>query len=613
MRFSSTLLLIHLILTSSFSLFSQERQYTLAGEWDFYWNELIVNPKEAVYPPNKVKTPGDWYIDSSIPDIERHGYATYFRRVTIENDGTLGLKISHAFSSYHLFINDISIYESGKVAKSRSAYRPYREPKVIAIPKSLGDSLAITIQVANYDHSNSGIYYEISIADYNSLNIDLQRRQAVSLFLAGGLFLTGFILLGFSLASHQLELQVLFFALFALSLVYRMLGATPYPLHTLEPGLNFYLAIRMEYLSVHTAALFGGLFIFQTFKNQTPHLLAKIFYCGTAISTFIVIFLKPVIFTSTLQYYLFFIIFYVGVFIYIVVQARIKKEPNSDYLLGAIGAIFIWTLFQIITFLNIGKIPFVLNVLMVSIIVVLCNVALFQTFLKRVYRANKQQSAFDLAQSKNSLLSLISHEIKMPVASLQMNLMMLKEVKEDDALLLKIKDKTIDKATSAIDSIKSMLNDFLFFMSFESKIEKEWISAGILKNLIEDRFDVAFINKENIEISFRSHKVTLSYILKTLIGNAFKHTKNSLKAPEIYFSHFSHFVVIEVRDYGGGISEEALSSIGRTRRRVTELQEVEGMGFYLAKDLSKRLDHKLSIEKNNFGGTSVYIQILVDD
>ena len=268
MRLSALFLLVICFLSSSFSTLGQETQYTLAGEWDFYWKELIVHPNEASNSPNKIEAPGDWYVDSPIPGIERHGYATYFRTINIDNDGSLGLKIDHAFSSYHLFINGVSIYQSGKVATTREDYVPYREPKVLAIPEAFGDSLAITIQVANFDHLNSGIYYEILIADYSNLLIDLQRRQGVSLFLAGGLFLTGFILFGFSLASRQLELQVLFFALFALSLMYRMMGSSPYPLHSLVPDFNFYIAIRAEYLSIHTAALFGGLFIFQTLNTH---------------------------------------------------------------------------------------------------------------------------------------------------------------------------------------------------------------------------------------------------------------------------------------------------------------------------------------------------------
>jgi signal transduction histidine kinase len=595
------------------TVWAQHENQSLSGKWDFYWNQFIISPEESLRPPYSVEVPNDWYEMSTVEGINDNGYATYIKQVKIDNDGTRGIKIDHIFSAYHLYINGVSIYQSGRVGKTKDEYVPFRKPVVIPLSTALGDSLLISIQVANFDHLNSGLYYDIIIGDYNELSLDLERRKGVSLFLAGGLFLAGCILFGLSLASKQLEFQVFFFALFALSLMYRMIGSDPYPLHSLLPNFDFFTSIRLEYISIHTAALFGGLFIFQTFKNQTPQLLAKIFYIVSGVSITSVFLFQPSFFTANLKYYLFFILFYVAVFIYVIIKARIEREPSSGYLVVALAAIFIWTSFQIIAFLNIGSIPFLLNVIMVSTVIVLCNVALLQTFLKRIYKAKEQQSSYELAQSKNTMLSLISHEIKAPVASLQMNLLMLKEAREDDRLFKKIKDKAIDSAHFSIDSIKGMLNDFLFFMSVDEKIKKEWISIGELKRLVEDKFSERFLNEAGVSVSFLSHKVTLTYILKTLIGNAYKHTDESASKPEIYLLKNSNTIIIEVRDYGGGISEEALASIGVAKRKVSELQEVEGMGFYLANELAQRLGHVLTIDKNDKGGTSVYLEIELDD
>jgi len=259
-------------------LFSGEEQFktgekdifSLSGEWQFYWEELIRLPEEAKNKAVAMEVPSDWY-EWGLPQVTKFGYATYIKRINADNDGSLGLKIAHVFSSYELFINGQSIYKSGIVGRSKAEYEPSREPVVIAIPERFGDEFIIAIQAANYDHLDSGIYYEPIVGSYADLSLNLRIEQGISLFLAGGFFITGFILFGFSLLSRQLELQVFFYALFSLSLMYRMLGATPYPLHSLVPDTNFYLSITLEYLTIHTAALFGGLFVLKPLKSRLQH------------------------------------------------------------------------------------------------------------------------------------------------------------------------------------------------------------------------------------------------------------------------------------------------------------------------------------------------------
>lgn len=605
------LALIFLFVPQNTEMGDDMERNSLAGDWNFYWQQFIIDEVNAVAAPSLMKVPSDWY-NKGDTNFEQFGYATYTKQAIVENDGSLGFEIEHIFSSYALFVNGQQLYSSGKVAKSRTDYVPYREPKVISIPYELGDTLNIAIQVANYDHLNSGIYYDLYIGNYLEQSLNLQRKQGINLFLAGGLFITGFILFGASLVSRQLELQVFFFGLFSLSMMYRMMGADPYPLHTLIPGFNFYWAIKSEYLAIHTAAFFGGLFVFRTFQKQTSIWLTRLFYVGSIISILGVVLFPPAVFTANLKYYLFFILAYVLVFIYTIFKATKAGEPGSKILIAALGTVFVWTLFQIVTFLGWGTIPYVMNVVLVSSIIVLCTIALFRTFLKRVSNAREQQAALELAESKNTLLSLISHEIKMPIASLQMNLMMLDEARKNDEILHKVKDKTITKSTEAVKSIKTMINDFLFFMSFDHEIQTEPVTTSDIEAIVENDIKQKFFNLEEKEVVFQSHKITISYILKTLVGNALEHTTVDTASPEIHLTSQNKDCLIEVRDFGDGISDEVLEEIGKSRRKMNEQHEVKGMGFYLAKELCEKLGHELSIVQNSYGGTSVYLKIDLD-
>ena len=586
---------------------ADETSLDLSGSWDFYWSELLVDPAEAKNEPKSINVPSDWH-EAGIPGVTKFGFATYFKEIVVQNDGSLGLKIDHIFSSYTLYINGELLYASGEVGTSREAYRPYREPKVFSIPEQFGDQLKITIQSANYDHLNSGIYYKPILGNYAELERELRLKQGISLFLAGGFFITGFILFGFSLSSRQLALPVFFYALFSLSLMYRMLGASPYPLHALVPSLNFYLAITLEYLAIHTAALFGGLFIFETFKKYTSPVLTRVFYIGSSISMAIVLFGGPVVFTTTLKYYLFFILLYVVIFTKTIVRAKLAKAPSSNYLTAALVIVFIWTLFQAITFLNIGVIPFYINVILVSGIIVMCNLALFQTFLKRIAQSSQRESQLEIANTKNTLLSLISHEIKIPVAALQMNLAMLNKAKDNEKLLEKIKDKSISTASKSVESIKEMINDFLFFMSSD-QTEKEMINVVDLKKTIERELSEDVFIKEIHKPIIESHEVTLLYVIRTLINNAYKHTRTAIRKPEIHIFNKDNYLGIEIRDFGDGITDEAIEALGKSKRKVSDNHEVEGMGFYMANELCDQLGHNLMIGQNEWNGTSAIVYI----
>jgi signal transduction histidine kinase len=590
-------------------------QIALDGVWAFYWQQLITAENQSNVPPILVNVPHDWYNErpnDSSPNFTHQGYATYSINLILPaSHPKLGLDISQIFTSYNLIVNNQLIYKSGVVAKSRAGYKPYREPMVHVIDAEDSDTLSILIQAANYDHLNSGIHYSLFIGDHNKLQKQLVSQQGTNMFLAGGLFITGFILLSFSIAYRQLAIQVPFYALFSLSLMYRMVGADPYALHSLLDNFNFYLAIRLEYGSIHTAALFGGLFVFYLYPRQSFSWVRWPFYIVTIISLFIVVFFPPMVFTATLKYYLFFIVLYVGVFIYILIKAKMAAEYTSNYLIGAMTVILIWTTFQVITFLEVGTVPHAINVILVTMIIIACNLALFRTLVLKVNQAKMAEAEIDFQKSRQTMLSLISHEIKMPIATLQFNTEMMKASINNPEKFNQNKDKLISLSSAAIDSIKRMLNDFIFFMSTSQKLN-DCINAFEMRAFFLENWQLKLTTEASIDelkYYYLTDKLTLKYIVNTLISNAERYSREKSKRPELFVNQTNENISIEIRDYGIGISADQLVNLGKPQAKVNKHLEVSGMGFYLANDLAKRLGHELSVVSRGKEGTSVFIQI----
>lgn len=592
-----------------------ESAVRLDGTWHFYWQELIKSEAEAISEPTLVNVPHDWY-DEKPADAEdyfpKHGFATYALNIILpKNRPDLGLEISQIFSAYHLIVNEKLIYKSGQVAQSRHEYTPYREPKVHRIDASASDTLHILIQAANYDHFNSGIHYSLKLGNYEQQQKSLTSKQSTNMFLAGGLFITGFILLSFSLAFRQLALQVPFYALFSLSLMYRMIGSEPYALHTLLNHFNYYLAIKLEYGTIHTAALFGGLFIFFLYPKQSGKWVRIVFYAITALSLLIVLLFPPVVFTATLKYYLFFIITYVGVFIYILFKAKMAQEYTSGYLIAALAIVLIWTVFQATTFLDYGSVPHAFNVVLVTGIIIACNLALFRTLLLKVNQTKMAEAEMDFQRSRQTMLSLISHEIKMPVATLQMNMEIMKASINNTEKFDEIKEKLIRISAESVESIKRMLNDFLYFMSTKKEINDS-ITMDEMKTFLAENWSLKLIFKESVQgkdNQYLTEKLALKYIINTLIINAQKYSDEQDERPELILSQVNEDMLLEIRDYGIGISADQLSNLGKPQAKINQDQEVSGMGYYLASELAKRLGHHIWVISRGKEGTSVFIQM----
>ncbi|MFT7150293.1 MAG: signal transduction histidine kinase, partial [Nonlabens sp.] len=208
-------------------------------------------------------------------------------------------------------------------------------------------------------------------------------------------------------------------------------------------------------------------------------------------------------------------------------------------------------------------------------------------------------------------LSLISHEIKMPIATLQMNMEMLKMSSERPEKFEKVKDKIVGLSFNAVESIKRMLNDFIYFMSLDQS-SNDKLSFDDIKSFVSDNWSIKLItnSSEGTEKKqYPTDKLTLKYILNTVVGNAEKYTNGTDQPVEIHLKDDSSEVLIEVRDFGIGMSKGQLAKMGSEQAKIDENQEITGMGFYLANDLSRRLGHELSITSKGTEGTSVFIKI----
>ena len=207
----------------------------------------------------------------------------------------------------------------------------------------------------------------------------------------------------------------------------------------------------------------------------------------------------------------------------------------------------------------------------------------------------------DLNAEKNSLISIVSHDLATPFASIRMWSQLLES---DPASLNPEQQKAIDRIKSSLDKGEAMIRNIL-------NIEKDDINTRaikleetdllqLLKEVIEDfKMKAA---KKDIEIIFY-HPVTMNLVvtdgqlmkrvIDNLLSNAIKFSNPGKKVFVDLKEQVQH-VLVSIRDQGPGITSDEMKTLfskyGRTSVRPTDGESSTGLGLAIVKRIMQELD-----------------------
>lgn len=143
-----------------------------------------------------------------------------------------------------------------------------------------------------------------------------------------------------------------------------------------------------------------------------------------------------------------------------------------------------------------------------------------------------------------------------------------------------IKDKMIDLSYTAVDSIKRMFHDFICFMSPRNNDLQEMDGLERVQFMGENWELRVELNSDLLDDrKFNTDKITLKYVLNTLVSNAIKYSKPDDREPEFILNQRGDHLLLELRDYGIGIAADQMELMGTPQAKVSENQEVSGMGY----------------------------------
>lgn len=219
-------------------------------------------------------------------------------------------------------------------------------------------------------------------------------------------------------------------------------------------------------------------------------------------------------------------------------------------------------------------------------------------------------------QRKNDFISMVSHELKTPLTSINayLQLLLRKAEKTDDQFL----KQAYAQSLKQVRNMTEMINGFLNVSRLESgklHIDKTEFNICDLLEEIKADYKIQYSSHELIFTSPQSvivcaDRLKLAQVLNNLVGNAVKYSGNGTK---IYVSleKLENSFRVTVKDEGMGIKSENLTKLFDKYYRVQQESTIGGfgIGLYLSAEIIQAHGGKIWAESEFGKGSTFYFEL----
>ena len=217
------------------------------------------------------------------------------------------------------------------------------------------------------------------------------------------------------------------------------------------------------------------------------------------------------------------------------------------------------------------------------------------------------QDQKQLAEKKDEFISIASHELKTPLATIKGYLQLLmKDIREGDPEL----KLYAEKANNSAAVLNDLIADLLDISRIQAgKLEFNFSNHNI-HDMIEESVNDFKLSNPGIEINFKgtskalvySDKMRIEQVMQNLLSNAVKYAPESDQI-DIEVEEHNGSVQVCVKDYGIGIEKEHLERVFEKYFRANEGSAYLGglgVGLYICAEIIKRHDGEIWVE-SEFG------------
>jgi len=310
----------------------QDRTLRLNGFWEFYPSQLLTPDSiNTSLKYSYIEVPS-WWAEANNGEAPVQ-YGTYRLRIVLSREDRrrrLALDMPDVYCSYVLWIDGQMMGSNGRVGTTKEASWPQWCPTTYPFEPA-SDTVELVVQIANFYHHRTGIGEPLYLGDA-SLLLPQQRMSLVSgtiLFVGLVCFALGALIVYFMVKNNA----IVFYALLCLTWAFRGIFSNFYLSVQWFSELNWYVCVRMEYITLYLSMLFGTLLVGALFPRELNELVKRFFIYASLCFTIFTLFVSPLVFTRFVQLYLGLSSALLIYLIIIIIRAYIESRQGASYLL----------------------------------------------------------------------------------------------------------------------------------------------------------------------------------------------------------------------------------------------------------------------------------------
>lgn len=222
---------------------------------------------------------------------------------------------------------------------------------------------------------------------------------------------------------------------------------------------------------------------------------------------------------------------------------------------------------------------------------------------------------------KDKLISMIAHDVRSPLASVQNTLTLTREgILNHDEFMQLTKMLEMD-----IQHLMGMLDNTLLWareQMIDINVKKIYFDIYKLLNDVTDLYKQTIVSKgvtiyNNVPVGTQVYSDIdiISTVLRNILSNAVKFTPQG-KSIYIDKSSLKNKILISVKDEGVGISDDVLKKINNKEfisTRGTDNEKGTGLGLLFSRDLLIKLNEDFQISSVLGKGTAITISLSTHD
>ena len=213
-------------------------------------------------------------------------------------------------------------------------------------------------------------------------------------------------------------------------------------------------------------------------------------------------------------------------------------------------------------------------------------------------------------QGQQRLLQDVSHELRAPLARLQVATGLVEQKLGNDSKITQRINLECERLSKLIDEMLTLAR----LDNIETQ-ESRFDVAGIVDHALEDVYfsqpdrKITVLNQLKTPAYCQGHPELFTRAISNVFGNILKHTEADCAVDVVMALADKKHVRITIRDYGEGVSVEALASLFEPFYRQNNNANSFGLGLSIAKRAVERLHGTIKAENMADNGFAVIVEL----